>query len=121
MRKSAIFPDRKRFLLLTAVLAPLVILASAAFYCLSMIAMKAWWTVPGPWTLILIAMALVTAAIFEIVALRQERLGIVYVSILGAEVIIIALASLLWFGESFSAREVAGIGLVLVGTALAWV
>lgn len=107
--------------MLTAILAQLVILASATFYCLSMIAMKSWWTVPGRWTLILIAMALATAAIFEIVALRQERLGIVYVSTLGAEVIIIALASLLWFGESFSARAVVGIGLVMVGAALAWV
>ncbi|SIT12665.1 hypothetical protein SAMN05421759_11860 [Roseivivax lentus] len=99
---------------------PLIVLASAGFYCIAMIAMKSWWVGPSPWILIAIAGALLIAGAFEVLALKQERLGIVYVGILGAEVLIIGTVSILLFGESFTAREVAGIALVLVGTALAW-
>ncbi|MHA6326766.1 hypothetical protein [Roseivivax sp. CAU 1753] len=75
---------------------------------------------PSSWTIVLIAAALLSAGVFEVLALRQERLGIVYVGILGAEVIIIGTVSILLFGESFTSREIAGIGLVVLGTALAW-
>ena len=69
---------------------------------------------------LLIVATLLAAATLELAALREERLGIIYTGILGAEVVLIATASFFLFGENFSYREVAGIGLVLVGTALAW-
>ena len=101
-------------------LIPLLALASAGFYCLSMIAMKSWWTVPGFWTGAVIVVALLVAGAIELVALRNERLGLIYVTILAVEVVIIGAASMYVFGEYYSPREMAGVALVLVGTMLAW-
>jgi len=53
-------------------------------------------------------------------ALRQERLGLIYVGILGAEVVILGTVSFLHFDEVYTTRELAGMGLVLIGTAIAW-
>ena len=39
----------------------------------------------------------------------------------GAECILIALASALWFGETFSMKEIIGGGLIVAGTAIAWI
>ncbi|MCL6283433.1 hypothetical protein M3P21_07785 [Ruegeria sp. 2012CJ41-6] len=99
---------------------PVIALGSAGLYALAMIGMKLWWSAPGPGIALLIIAAIMVGALLEMTALRSERLGLIYVSILGAEVILIAGASLLYFGESFSTREVAGIGFVLLGAALAW-
>lgn len=95
-------------------------LASAFFYCLAMFAMKSWAELPSLGLAIIIGAALLTAGAFEVFALRQERLGLIYVGILGAEVVFIGAASLFHFDETYSAREVAGIALVLIGTAIAW-
>ena len=53
-------------------------------------------------------------------ALKQERLGLINVGILGAEVVFIGSASLVHFKETYSAREVAGMSIVLIETAIAW-
>ena len=57
---------------------------------------------------------------FEVFALKGERLGLIYVGILGAEVVILGAISHLCFKEIYSARELTGMALVLVGTAIAW-
>ena len=101
-------------------LVPLIAFGSAGLYSVAMIAMKFWWKIPGIGLSLLIVTTLLAAATLELAALRDERLGIIYTGILGAEVILIAIASYFLFGENFTYREVAGIGLVLVGTALAW-
>lgn len=101
-------------------LVPFLALASAGLYCVSMIAMKWWWSGPGALTGFVIVAALLAAAAFEVAALRTERLGLIYAGILGAEVLILSFVSHVIFGESFSPREYAGIGLVLLGAALAW-
>jgi multidrug transporter EmrE-like cation transporter len=101
-------------------LVPFLALASASLYCISMIAMKLWWSGPAPLVGLIIVTTLLGAAAFEVAALRTERLGLIYAGILGAEVIILAVVSCVVFGESFSPREYAGIALVLIGTALAW-
>ena len=95
-------------------------LISALFYCLAMFAMKSWTELPSLGLAFIIGAALLTAGAFEVFALRHERLGLIYIGILGAEVVFIATASLFHFGETYTMREVAGIGLVLVGTAIAW-
>ncbi|MCU4654802.1 hypothetical protein N8I71_18340 [Roseibacterium sp. SDUM158016] len=69
---------------------------------------------------LIIAAALLTAGAFEVFALRQERLGLIYVGILGAEVVFLGALSLLHFDETYSRRELVGIGLVVIGTAIAW-
>ncbi|MFD1341795.1 hypothetical protein [Litorisediminicola beolgyonensis] len=95
-------------------------LISALFYCLAMLVMKSWAAGPSLIGALLIAGALLAAGAFEIAALRHERLGLIYVVILGAEVVVIAGISLFHFGETYSPREIAGIAIVLLGTAVAW-
>ncbi len=101
---------------------PVAILAlvSAFFYCVAMMAMKTWTEVPSMGLIAIIGAALLTAGIFEMLALRQERLGLIYVGILGAEVVILGVASALHFNESYSTRELTGMAIVLIGTAIAW-
>jgi small multidrug resistance pump len=101
-----------------------LILGSAFFYTASMVAMKLLSSSPASMLIPVIAgmlvLALVLATGLEVLALRTERLGMVYVAILGAEVVMIALVTTLGFGEAFSQRELAGCALVIAGTALAW-
>ncbi|MBY8974248.1 hypothetical protein KHP62_00415 [Rhodobacteraceae bacterium NNCM2] len=99
---------------------PLFVIASAGFYAVAMIAMKFWGQAPSYAIGLLIALMLLGGAWTEIEALKSERLGLIYVGILGAEVILIAAASWFLFGENFSTRELAGAAFILVGTALAW-
>lgn len=95
-------------------------LISAFFYCLAMVAMKSWAELPSVGLALVIGAALLTAGAFEVFALRQERLGLIYVGILGAEVVFLGALSLFHFDETYSSRELVGIGLVLIGTAIAW-
>ncbi|GAB4549281.1 MAG: hypothetical protein Tsb0024_18540 [Ruegeria sp.] len=99
---------------------PIIALGSAGLYSVAMISMKFWWKLPGLGLGLLIVATLLAAATLELAALRDERLGIIYTGILGAEVVLIAIASFFLFGESFSYREGLGITLVIIGTALAW-
>ncbi|WP_262879477.1 hypothetical protein [Roseicyclus sediminis] len=85
-----------------------------------MVAMKSWAELPSVGLALIIAAALLTAGAFEVFALRQERLGLIYVGILGAEVVFLGALSLLHFDETYSRRELVGIGLVVIGTAIAW-
>ncbi|MEM7505425.1 MAG: hypothetical protein AAF415_01670 [Pseudomonadota bacterium] len=101
------------------------ILGSAGFYAVAMVAMKFWGQGPQHIGFVLVPVIIaltVSAGVWlEISALKEERLGLIYVGILGAEVILIALASWALFGEQFTAKELAGGALIVVGTALAWV
>lgn len=99
---------------------PIIALGSAGLYSIAMISMKFWWKIPGVGLGLLIVATLLAAATLELAALREERLGIIYTGILGAEVVLIAIASFFLFGEDFSVREGVGIALVVAGTALAW-
>lgn len=103
----------------SATLLWLLITASAAFYVGALLAMKHWGALPAPMTLTIV-LCMVLAAGFETLALRGERLGMVYAAILAVEVILLAAITTLVLGESFSIREVAGVGLIVAGTALAW-
>lgn len=105
---------------MSASMIPIIALGSAGLYSVAMISMKFWWKIPGIGLSLLIVATLLAAATLELAALREERLGIIYTGILGAEVVLIAIASYFLFGENFSHREALGIGLVLIGTALAW-
>lgn len=85
---------------------PVVLLAlvSALFYCIAMFAMKSWASVPSLWVVLVIGVALLVAGAFETFALQRERLGLIYVGILGAEVVFIGVASLLHFEERYTLR-----------------
>ena len=96
------------------------VIGSAVLYAGSMIAMKSWGQV-SPFLLLVIIVAMVGGGIWmEIGALQVERLAMVYLLILGVECLLIALASALWFGESFSIKEIFGGLLIVAGTAVAW-
>jgi multidrug transporter EmrE-like cation transporter len=96
------------------------ILGAAACYTATMVLMKLW----GAWSLPLMAGALIAASVgavwFDILALREERLGMIYVSVLAVESLMIVAVSVGLFGESFSSREAAGMALIVAGTAVAW-
>ena len=96
---------------------------SAASYAIAMILLKALHLGDGTSRVVLAALVAVTmayAVLLEFEALRSERLAIIYVAILGIECVLIAAASVYWFGEQFSSRELAGMALVVAGTALVW-
>lgn len=104
----------------SAVSLTLFVLGSAVLYAGAMIAMKFWGQF-SPALLICVIAALVGGGVWlEIGALQTERLAMVYVLILGAECILIAIASALWFGETFTLREIMGGSLIVIGTAVAW-
>ena len=101
---------------------PFLIVASASAYAVAMIAMKIW--AGNGFSIAIVAVviaAVVIGVVAEYGALREERLVAIYVMILGAECLLIGLASVWLFGESFTIREVAGAGLIVAGTALAWI
>jgi multidrug transporter EmrE-like cation transporter len=95
-----------------------LVLGSAALYVGSMAVMKLWDGLPVGAAVIALAFCVLGAVWFEILALRQARLGMVYVAILGAEAIMLALVARFGFGETFTPREVFGAALILTGTAL---
>lgn len=96
------------------------VIGSAVLYAGSMIAMK-FWGQTSPLLLLAIIAVMVGGGIWmEIGALQVERLAMVYVLILGVECVLIAIASALWFGESFSTKEIMGGLLIVLGTAVAW-
>lgn len=103
-----------------AVLLMILVVGSALAYTGSMAAMKAWAVEPGLRAGLFILICLAVAIPLEILLLRTQRLGMIYVSILAVEVVLIALVSVLIFREGYSVREVCGCGLVIAGTALAW-
>ncbi|TVQ54224.1 MAG: hypothetical protein EA355_12145 [Rhodobacteraceae bacterium] len=96
------------------------IIASAGCYVASMVAMKLWDGLPALPAAAFIAAALFGAVVFEIFALRLDRLGFVYAAILGAEVVMLGFVSHWGLGERFTARELAGIGMITAGAAVAW-
>lgn len=97
-----------------------LIIGSAVLYAGAMVLMKFWGQIPPALLLTVIALLMAGGVWFEIGALKAERLGMVYVLILGIEVVLIAVASSIWFGETFTWKEISGGLLIVLGTAIAW-
>lgn len=115
LSQSGLMPEAAPAISLTA-----FVLGSALFYAASMVVMKFWGQIPPALIITLIALLVGAGVWFEIGALQTERLGIVYVLILGIECIFIAIASAVLFGETFTMREIIGGAMIVAGTALAW-
>ena len=81
--------------------------------------MKLWDSYPAGLMVAGIALCLSGAIWFEILALRQARLSMVYVAMLGAEAIMLAAVARFGFGESLMPREIAGATLIIIGTLVA--
>ena len=93
-------------------------LGSAVCYVLATYGMKLFSTDATATALLIILFTLAGAATFEIIALKFERVGFLYIAILGFECILIALVSFFVLGESFSAKELAGLGGIVIGVTL---
>jgi len=96
------------------------IAGSATLYVGSMVAMKLWGQTPAALTGLVIVLCLFGAVALEIMALRLDRMGMVYAAILGVEVVLLMLVSHFGFGERLTLREGAGVALIAAGAALAW-
>jgi multidrug transporter EmrE-like cation transporter len=96
----------------------MLVLGSAVCYVAAMTLMKLWDGFPLAAVGAALCLCIVGAVWLEILALRQARLGMVYVAILGAEAIMLALVAKFGFGESFTSRELVGAALILGGTML---
>jgi len=94
-----------------------LIVICAIAYAVATFAMKQASDAPNVLLYAMIALCFSVAAITEIIVLRQMNLGIAYILILATEsLLVVSLAGLV--GEGFGPRELAGAGLVLVGTAI---
>lgn len=93
-------------------------LGSAVFYVLATYAMKHWSNHVTLTAVAVIALALAGAVVCEIFALRIERLGYLYIAILGFECVIIAVVAIIVEGEVYATKELVGIASIVAGVAL---
>lgn len=68
-------------------------------------------------TAVMIFMLMAAGISVEIIAMGREQLGVLYVLILGLEVSLVVTVSVLLLGESYSAKEILGIMLIIAGIA----
>lgn len=95
----------------------LLITVSALGYAIATIGLKMGSTTLSFTALGLIALGFGAAALSEIEILRHVDLGIVYISIIGLETLIVL--SYAWYiGEALSLRQIGGATMVLAGLAV---
>lgn len=95
-----------------------LVAGSAGLYVASALAMKEWDNLGAPWALILIALTLSGGIWLEIEALRLDRLGYVFVLLIGLQCLLALLIAWLVLDESHSWQEMAGMTLIIVGVLL---
>lgn len=93
-------------------------LGTAVLYMAATVILKLWGTFPAGAAAIAILVALGMGCAFEAEALRRARLAEVVILILAFEVGIAAVLAHFAFGESYSLREVAGLGVIVLGVGL---
>lgn len=103
--------------LLTSSRVFLIVLAAAgyAFAAIAMKLMAQSGTTPP--FMALLAVVFLVIVLAEVQLLRQMDLSNVYIAIIAAETLMV-LGYALWAGETLTAREIAGGGLVIAGTIL---
>jgi drug/metabolite transporter (DMT)-like permease len=97
----------------------ILVISCALAYAGATLVMKSLSSGPNTWLLALLAVALAAAVVAEIMLLRRQSLGITYITILGAETIVV-LGFAVFLGEGLGLRQLAGAALVLAGTAVIW-
>ena len=96
----------------------LLALGSAVFYVAATFVMKYWGSLGAASALLLIVITLGVAVLLEVIALREAKLGYLYVVILGIECVL-AMAAACWIlRESYSPQELMGVALIVVGLAV---
>lgn len=94
-----------------------LITMSALGYAGATVVMARFGNGPGPVLAAVVGIALLVAVLAEIAALRHLPIGIVYLTILGIETLLVLVAAT-WFGQSFGFREASGATMILAGTVL---
>ena len=97
---------------------PYLVAGSAGLYVAAALAMKEWDTLGAPWAMLLIALTLSGAVWLEVEALRMDRLGYVFVLLIGLQCMLASLIAWLVLEESHSWQEIAGMGLIVAGVLL---
>lgn len=95
----------------------ILILLAAGGYSLATIGMKLGSVSLGVAAVTLMALGLVLAAAAEVVILRTADLGIVYISILAIETLIV-LSFAAFIGEGLNLRQISGAAVVVAGLAI---
>ena len=80
--------------------------------------MKLWDRLDTIPVIALIVISLTVAVVCEIIVLKDERMGQVYLIIIGLECLILAAVAKLVLNESYSMPELAGLALIIVGIAV---
>ena len=96
----------------------LLALGSAVFYVAATFVMKYWGSLGAGSALLLIVITLGGAVLLEVIALREAKLGYLYVVILGIECVLAMVAACYILRESYSPQEFLGVALIVVGLAV---
>lgn len=67
-----------------------------------------------------LACTLVAAIVLEIHLLKTERMGSIFMLILSLEVVLTVICARWLLGETYSPREIAGLGVIVFGIAVVW-
>lgn len=94
-----------------------LIVLSAVGYAVATIGMKLASTTVTAGALAIILAGFVAASLAEVALLRKAELGVIYITIVGVETLLV-LAFAAMIGEGPNLRTLAGAGLVLAGIAL---
>ena len=97
----------------------LLVLICAIAYAGATFAMKSASVSPSAAIWLVLFLALGCAVGAEIMLLQRHTLGITYITILGAETLLVLVIAFT-MGEGLGPREVMGAALVLAGTAVIW-
>ena len=92
--------------------------ASAAFYVAATVVMKLFGGFHFALLLVPIAITFFPAAWFEVMVLRDGRLGQVFLLIFAFEIVITAFLAFVVLRETYTAREVLGLVTIVIGIAL---
>ena len=94
----------------------LVILAALG-YSVATVGMKMGATAFTGAAVAVIVAGFIAAALSEVILLSRADLGIVYITIIGGETLLV-LSYAWWIGEGLSLRQLGGAGMVLAGLAM---
>lgn len=97
----------------------LLVMICAIAYAGATFAMKSASVTPSAIIWLVLGLALACAVGAEILLLQRHALGITYITILGAETVLVLIIAAT-FGDGLGPREMMGAGLVLAGTAVIW-
>lgn len=95
----------------------LLVVVAALGYAIATIGMKLGSVTLSAMAIGIVMLGFLMAAWAEIIILRKADLGLVYITIIGVETLVV-LAYASWIGEGLSLRQIGGAGMVLAGLAV---